>query len=155
MMVCREEMEVPMSDEVKKSEVIDLGKIKCGFIIGLNDGEGEDIHFNVIGENPQEADLLGLHKIAGQRIQIITDLNNETGTTALIQTVAQLMQLTNQFGAILNQHTKALEKLMQGNQVMLAGMQALMGDKLKEVKTVEPKVIEVTETNEQPPQSDE
>jgi hypothetical protein len=66
--------------------------LKSGYVIGI--GENDQFVFEILGSEPSVVDLLGLHKLAGDRIEARVDfqLGGETATIlAKLDSIINLM----------------------------------------------------------------
>lgn len=69
-------------------------QMRCGYIIGVR--ENDEIAFGILGTHPSVAELLGLHMIAGERVQAKADKKLSGKFTLLATMLDEIMGMIKQ-----------------------------------------------------------
>ena len=91
-----------MTDEIatNNGQAVDKPEpkpLRVGYVVGIN--EQDEIVFEFIGSNPAIIEVLGLHKVADERIRMEMESNIGTGYPAIANSLSKmstiLVQLLN------------------------------------------------------------
>lgn len=78
--------EITRTKELATSELTD--PLKVGYLIGID--QNNNTFFEIIGSQPDMVALLGLHKIAELKLQLVLEGQTNTGSALILKTLQSI-----------------------------------------------------------------